>query len=109
MIIDFNSIWQTLKQDIAGIAERDFRKYAIAATSDGYEMVNKMQADLESWITELAAGSISKSDFADLVAGQKDELKMELLEKAGLSEILVDQFKQDICNLITNTVLASIP
>lgn len=109
MIIDFSSIWQTLKQGIAGMAERDLKEYAAAATSDGYKMVNEMQADLQGWITELAAGSISKSDFADLVAGQKDELKMETLKQAGLTEILVDQFKQDICNLVTNTVLASIP
>ncbi|SDH20519.1 hypothetical protein SAMN05421827_11914 [Pedobacter terrae] len=109
MIIDFSNIWQILKQGIAGIAEKKLREYAVAATSDGYKMVNEMQTDLKSWINELTSGSISKSDFADLVAGQKDELKMELLEQAGLSEILVDQFKQDICDLITNTVLASIP
>lgn len=108
MIIDFSNIWQILKQGIAGMAEKNLREYAAAATSDGYVMVNEMQTDLESWITELTEGSISKSDFADLVAGQKDELKMELLEQAGLSEILVDQFKHDICDLITNTVLASI-
>ncbi|MCX2494615.1 hypothetical protein OQX63_14105 [Pedobacter sp. PF22-3] len=108
MIIDFSNIWEILKQGIAGMAEKDLREYAAAATSDGYVMVNQMQTDLEGWITELAAGSISKSDFADLLAGQKDELKMELLKQAGLSEILIDRFKQDICDLITNTVLALI-
>jgi len=108
MIIDFSNIWEILKQGIAGMAEKDLKEYAAAATSDGYVMVNQMQTDLEGWITELAAESISKSDFADLLAGQKDELKMELLKQAGLSEILIDQFKQDICDLITNTVLALI-
>lgn len=109
MIIDLSSIGQTLKQEIADMAEKDLRNYTVAATADGYAIINKMQAELENWTAELAAGLISKSDFADLVAGQKDELEMTSLEQAGLAKITVDQFKQDICDLITNMVLALLP
>lgn len=108
MTIDFHNILQVLKQDVAELAEKDLKDYAIAATTDGCEMISKMQATLENWTTALATGSMSKSDFADLIAGQNDEFEMASLKQAGLSEIVADQFKQDISNLITSKLLAAL-
>jgi hypothetical protein len=44
-----------------------------------------------------------------LVLGQKDEIELVALKQAGLAEVTVDQFKLDICNLITSTITALIP
>jgi hypothetical protein len=109
MNIDIENVLQTLKQGIRGIAEKDLAVYVSAATADGQSILDGMKTDLESWVKELAAGTMSKEDFADLVLGQKDEVEMVALKEAGLAEIAVDQFKLDMCNLITNTISALIP
>jgi hypothetical protein len=109
MTIDFENVLQTLKQGITGIAEKDLADYVSAATADGQAIINNLKDDLENWTNELAAGSLSKSDFADLVLGQKDEIEMVALKQAGLAEIAADQFKLDICKLITTTISALIP
>jgi hypothetical protein len=109
MKIDFENVLQTLTQGITGIAEKDLKDYVSAATADGQAILNGLKGDLENWMNELAAGLMSKSDFADLVLGQKDEVELVALKQAGLAEIAVDQFKLDMCNLITSTITALIP
>jgi hypothetical protein len=109
MDIDFQNVLQTLKQGITTIAEKDVKNYVSGATADGQAILASLQSDLENWTNELAAGGMSKSDFADLVLGQKDEIELVALKQAGLAEVTVDQFKLDICNLITSTITALIP
>jgi hypothetical protein len=109
MNIDFENVLQTLKQGITGIAEKDLKPYVTAATADGEAILNGLKGDLENWANELAAGDMTKADFADLVLGQKDEIEMVALKQAGLAQIALDQFKLDMCNLITSTISALIP
>lgn len=108
-MIDFKNVFQTLKQGISTIAEKQLKEYVAAATADGQAILTNMQADLENWTLELAAGAITKADFTDLVLGQKDTLEMVALKQAGLAQIAADQFKQDTFNLITDTLLALVP
>ncbi len=63
-----------------------------------------MRNDIQNWSTMLANGEIDADNFKSLVLGQKDLLKMDAIEHAGLVLIRVDQFKLDICNLLINTV-----
>jgi hypothetical protein len=109
MNIDFENVLQTLKQGITGIAEKDLAAYVSAATADGQAILDGIKTDLESWTKELTTGTMSKADFADLVLGQKDNIEMAALKQAGLAETAVDQFKLDMCNLITSTISALIP
>jgi len=40
--------------------------------------------------------------------GEKDLLKMDALTQEGLALVRIDQFKNDVCNLIVSTVTAII-
>ncbi|MFI5161223.1 MAG: hypothetical protein ACHQHN_08090 [Sphingobacteriales bacterium] len=109
MDIDFQQVLQSLKQGIIGIAEKDLKDYVTAATADGQAILRGLEGDLENWTKQLAAGGMNKSEFTDLVLGQKDEIELAALKQAGLAQIAVDQFKQDTFNLITNAITALIP
>src|SRR5882672_2087779 len=105
MPINFANVLKALKSGIVDLAEKDLKDFVTAATKDGKAILNAMKDDLKRWTQLLADGELSKDDFADLVLGQKDNLEMVALKQAGLAEITVDQFKNDLFDLITNTVI----
>jgi hypothetical protein len=109
MNIDFSTVIITLKDGIVGLAEKDVKDYIAVATTDGQSVLNALEVDLKTWTEQMADGSLSKADFEDLVEGQKDELELVALKQAGLAEISVDQFKNDMFNLIKTTITALIP
>src|ERR1700743_3671309 len=108
MTIDFTNVFNTLKNGIINLAETDVKNYLKAASKDGQALLDEMKEDLQTWTTQLANGDISKDDFTFNVLSQKDSLEMAALEEAGLAEIQADQFKTDVLNLITSTILGLI-
>src|ERR1700761_7388978 len=103
MPIDFASVWNTLKTGVVNLAETDLKQFVAAATTDGQSVLDGLKDDLQTWTMQLAEGTLSGSDFQDLLLGQKDELEMVALKEAGLAEIQVDQFKTQLFNLIIST------
>ncbi|MDN5288445.1 MAG: hypothetical protein JWR38_4719 [Mucilaginibacter sp.] len=109
MPIDFAKAFKALKNGIVDLAEKDLKDYIAAATKDGNDILNAMKDDLKRWTKLLASGDLTKNDFTDLVLGQKDNLELVALKQAGLAEIAADQFKSDLFDLITNTIIGLIP
>lgn len=108
MAVDYESIYSQLKMGIADIAKKSFKKRVSEVTAEGEKMLNLMDSDIKRWSDKLAAGKLSEDDYKDLVLGQKDLLKMITLKEAGLTKIQADQFKQDVLNLVVNTILKAI-
>lgn len=109
MAVDFGKVLDTLKTGVITLAENDLKNYVTQATADGKAIIDGLKADLQTWTTQLEKGEITKGDFEYNVLSQKDSLKMAALEQAGLAEIQFDQFKTDVFNLITNTIIGLIP
>jgi hypothetical protein len=109
MPIDFAKVLKALKKGIVDLAEKDLKDYITAATKDGKDVLNAMKDDLKRWTKLLADGDLTPDDFKDLVLGQKDNLELVALKQAGLAEITADQFKNDLFDMITNTVIGLIP
>ena len=109
MAIDFKNILSQLKKGITNLAESSLKEYVAAATTDGQAILAELKDDLETWTKQLAEGDISKADFADLVLGQADELKLVALKQAGLTEVRANQFKSDVVNIIATTVTELVP
>lgn len=108
MPIDFAKVLKTLKKGIVDLAEKDLKDYIAAATKDGKDVLNAMKDDLKRWTKLLADGDLTPDDFKDLVLGQKDNLELVALKQSGLAEITADQFKNDLFDMITNTVIGLI-
>ena len=108
MAINIQDILNQLQQGVSKLAQASSKNYVKQAQSDGQAILASMEADLKDWTTQLANGQLSADDFKDLVLDQKDKLEAAALTEAGLTAIQADQFKQDLLNLIINTVTAAI-
>jgi len=109
MAVNFKNILATLKTGITDLAEKNLKDFVADATADGQAILNGLKDDLQTWTKQLVAGDLSKDDFEDLVKGEADLLKLVALKQAGLAAIRVDQFKSDVVNLITSTIIGLIP
>ncbi|MDN3547690.1 hypothetical protein [Mucilaginibacter aquaedulcis] len=109
MAVNFKNVLETLKNGITDLAEKNLKDFVAGATADGQAILDGLKNDLQQWTEELAAGQLSKDDFSELVKGEADLLKLVALKQAGLAAIRVDQFKSDVVNLITSTIVGLIP
>jgi hypothetical protein len=109
MAVNFKNILATLKNGITDLAEKNLKEFVADATADGQAILDGLKDDLQIWTKQLAAGKLKKDEFTDLVEGQADLLKLVALKQAGLAAIRVDQFKSDVVNLITSTIIGLIP
>lgn len=105
MEIDFENIFDQLKTGVADIAKNSFKKRVEDITSEGHNILVALEEDIKRWTNQLAAGDLSPDDFKDMTLGQKDLIEITALKQLGLSKIQADQFKQDVLNLVIDTVV----
>ena len=106
--VNFQQIIDNLKNGVINLALSSFKQYTNEAKTDALQLLEDMKVSLEKWTIQLAKGELSKADFEFLVLGQKDLLEMNALKQAGLALIEADQFKTNLLNLISNTIMGSI-
>lgn len=103
-MVDFNEIFEEIKKSIALLISntlQDFKKNAEKDVNDFYE---KSKEKLQRWTKSLTDGGLTKEDFEFLVKSQKDLLELSALKQAGLAEIRLDKFKNDVLNVVINTI-----
>lgn len=108
MALDFQKIFDSLKDEVISLASLTFKKHKEEAKADASKLIQDLKEDLKTWTLQLADGQISKSDFEFLIMGQKELIEMNALKQVGLAIIELDKFKTSILNLIINTVLGLI-
>jgi hypothetical protein len=106
--INFQNVFDTLKQGIVDLAKTTGAQYATQAEADGQSFLDSSKADLQNWSTQLVNGTLSKDDFTDLLQGQKDLFELTALKQAGIAAIALDTFKNGVFDLIEKTVFALI-
>jgi hypothetical protein len=102
--IDFQTVFNTLKTDITGLALTTVKKYKDEAVADALGLVENMKENLRTWTLQLANGKLSRKDYEFLVLAQKELIEMNALRQAGLSLIKADELKNKILNQIVKTV-----
>jgi hypothetical protein len=106
--INFDDVFNTLKQGVIDLAMTTGVQFAKQAESDGQTFLNDSKQNLQNWTDELCHGKLSKDDFTDLLLGQKDLFALTALKQAGYGEIAADNFKTGVFDLIQKTVLSLI-
>ena len=108
MPINFQEIFNNLKQGVSSLAETSLKDFVLQAKSDGQKILDSMKAKLEKWSNQLANGELSPEDFKELILGQKDLLEMVALKEAGLLLISAEAFKNSVLNLIITSITSAI-
>ncbi len=96
----FDDFVTEVKTGIADIAKTQIKDFVAQATSDGQAFLEALKADLQTWTKQLAAGTLTRKDFAFLVRGKQDLAKMNALTEAGLATIRIDQIRSAVIDLI---------
>ena len=108
MTINFKEVFDNLKKEIASLAKKTFEDNVKEAKKDGQKILDVLKTQLQRYIEQLANGELTQKEFKDLILGQKAELEMTALKRAGITLVEADKFKADVLNLITNTIIGLI-
>ena len=104
MPVDFDKIFDELKQEIATLAKTTVKNYTKQAVADGKQFLEETEEKLRRWTLLLASKQLTTEDFEWLVLSQKDLAKMEALKQSGLALARVDAFRTSLMNLIIDTI-----
>jgi predicted Ser/Thr protein kinase len=102
--INFEGIFKELESKVESIAKDSLKDYEQQAKADGQTALNNAKENLQQWIKELETGSITREDLGDLLQEEEALTKMIALKQAGLAEVRVDKFRNDVINMIVSTV-----
>jgi hypothetical protein len=108
MALDLPGLFKTLEGNVIDLAKQSLSDYLSQGLSDGGAILSNLRDKIEEWSLALSTGQLDAEEFKSLVLGEKDLMQMDALTEAGLALIRVDQFKNDVCNLIVDTVTALI-
>jgi hypothetical protein len=103
-IINFDQLFTDLKSGVETLAKNSFKEYEAQAKSDGQQAITDLKTNLIQWTKELETGSLTKEDLEYLLQEEEALDKMVALKQAGLAEVHVDKFRNDIITMIVTSV-----
>ena len=106
--INIDQLVQNLESGVESLAKTSLQNYENEAKTDGNNVINTIKIDLEEWTKEAADGSLTMEDVAYLIKEEEAFDEMVSLKQAGLTEVRIDKFKNDLIDLIVNTVFGAI-
>jgi hypothetical protein len=108
MPINFDTIFNSLKEGVSNLANTTLKEYVTQATADGNTILNNVKNDFPTWASELSSGALHSDDLTFLILERGDALKMAALTQAGILEVEADQFKNGVVNLIVTTLSTAV-
>jgi len=107
--INFEDLFNGLKGDVITLARASFKTFTKEAEQDAQNLLEGMKDNLSRWTALLAEGSLSTEDFQLLINAQKDLAEMKVLQRTGLAIIRIEQFRDSIIHLVTDTIFQALP
>lgn len=101
---DFQKIFDELKEDVIDLAKLTFKNFKDDAEKDMNDFLDASKEKLQRWTLLLSQNKIDKDDFELLAKGLKDIAELKLIKQKALAKIRIDEFKNALVNLITDTV-----
>jgi hypothetical protein len=102
--INFEQLFNELKEGVVSIAKDTLKEYESSAKADGQKIVDDLKQNLQQWAKEEETGSLTTGDLGYLLQEEKDLTKMVALKEAGLAEVRIDEFRNNIINMIISTL-----
>ena len=104
--MDFQAVLATLREGVTSLATNTVQNYVNEAKTDGLNLVESLKTDIQTWGQELAEGKISALDVEFLIMAQKELIEMNALKQAGLGLIKVNEFKNNVLQLVIKAVIS---
>lgn len=101
---DFDDFLDTLKDNVADLAEDHFDDLRDQAINDSHAFLEETKEDMHRWARKMENGQLSKAEFRSLLRGRKDLAEMEELKQAGLAAARVDEFRGALIDEAVETI-----
>ena len=101
--INFDDLYEELKSGVETVAKESMHDYAKEAKLDGQHALADMKTNLQHWTAEVENGAMNKEDLGFLLQGEEGLSEMVALKQAGLAAVHIDQFKNNLINMIVGT------
>src|SRR4051794_18876368 len=98
--INFDQFFQDLKTGVVTLAKASLDNYVEAAKTDGQAALDNMKTNLSHWTQEVENGALTVDDLEFLLQENAALDEMTALKEAGLAEVRIDAFKNDVINLV---------
>ena len=105
---NFDQLFKDIIAGVKAIAEASLKEYRKEAKKDGQQAIENIKDDLQQWTKELETGSITEEDLRYLLQEDESLTKMIALKQAGLAAVHIDQFKNDIIDMIFSKVIGAV-
>ena len=102
--INFDEIYQSLKNGVVTVAKDNLQEYENAAKADGQAALSDMKTSLQQWAIEVENGSMTKEDLQFLLQGEESLDEMRALKEAGLAAVRIDKFRNGLVNMVIGTL-----
>jgi len=107
MATDVQSIVDTIKTGIIGLAKNSLKEYLPQAQADAQSIADAIKSNVQVWTGQLTSGEISPDDLTFLIKGKEEYLKIAALTQAGIAKVELDKFKAGVINLIVSTLTSA--
>jgi hypothetical protein len=104
--INFDQLFQDLKTGVITLAKASLDNYVEQAKTDGVAALDAMKTNLTHWTQEVENGALTMDDLKFLLQEDAALDEMTALKQAGLAEVRIDQFKDEVINLVLGTVIS---
>src|SRR5689334_3652357 len=100
-----DNLFVTVHDGAKEAAKQLFKDCTAQAVEDTKSFLNASRADLQLWTAQLSNGELSKTEFKDLVRGQRDLAKLFALTQAGIGFSKLERFRTKIVNLVIDAAI----
>src|SRR3954462_9883469 len=102
--INFDELFTNLAKGVESIASESLGDYENEAKADGKLALENMKLNLQQWTREWETGAITQEDLQFLLKEDEGLTKMMALKQAGLAEIHIDEFRNNVVNMIVGAI-----
>jgi len=96
----FDDFREAILKDAEDLAKTVLKRGVKEARADAEAFIKKSAEKLERWTRLLAAGELSKDEFASLVRSQKDLAELKALTKAGIQASRLQKFREKLTDVV---------
>lgn len=102
--INFDELYEELKSGVEAVAKNTLRDYVKEAKLDGEHALADMKTNLQHWTQEVENGAMNREDLAFLLQGEEGLSEMVALKEAGLAAVHIDEFRNNLVNMMVGTL-----
>jgi hypothetical protein len=103
---DIDQLIQNLESGVANLAKSTLQDYEAQAKSDGENAINNLKTNLEQWTVEAENDELTAEDLTYLLKEEGSLDEMTALKQAGLADVRIEEFKNNLVGMITNSVFS---